>query len=569
MLLQKRIHQWSEQRPAWQRDLLRRLADGPLSEQEQDEVIAILTAAPGAPTPRPLELADLPVDEDEVGPVELREISDLNNINLLASGQTLACAPGINVVFGLTGAGKSGYGRLLRSLCRSAETSEVLSDVFDPGSADAPQTASLKITAGGEARNIDVDLADDPDRILSAMAAFDAGCARVYLSGPNTIEHVPRPMRLLARLAKAQGDLGLRLADRAGTLRSKLPSLPDIDLATPAGQLVENLTATTDLAKVEDLATLTDHEQAELKKLDIAAATIKSDQSRQLEAAARARARGATSARDALRGAADPLTDERLQAIGDLRTRLDDATEAERKLATEAFSGQRFPNTGHGAWREMWEAARRFAETGGTFPNPEPGDACPMCQQDLDEDARQRMRKFEDFVRSDLRGQIAALNADLSREKSALPDIDAVRTRVEAALSEAPEETTTLAAKALAALSARADIARRRADGGNQEPPPSSPAVVDLDRLTAYAEKQNAAADAQAAGSWAGSQTCGRARRLRPRSPPFARMSRACRRSCRSRRRRASSAPRRSAISSDRSSRRPSPTASAPRSPRS
>jgi len=83
------------------------------------------------------------------------------------------------------------------------------------------------------------------------------------------------------------------------------------------------------------------------------------DQSRQLEAAARARARGATSARETLRGAGEKLTDERLQTIADLRTRLDDATEAEQRLATEAFPGQRLPNTGQGAWREMWEAARR------------------------------------------------------------------------------------------------------------------------------------------------------------------------------------------------------------------
>jgi energy-coupling factor transporter ATP-binding protein EcfA2 len=499
MLLQKRIHQWSEQRPAWQRDLLRRLTGGPLSEQKQDEIIAILTAAPDAPAPRPLELADLPADEDEVGPVELRAISNLQNINLLAGGQTLAFAPGINVVFGLTGAGKSGYGRLLRRLCRSAETSEVLRDVFDPGSANAPQAAALKISADGNPRDVAVDLADDPDRVLSAMVAFDAGCARVYLSGPNAIEHVPRPMRLLARLARAQDDLSHRLDERANTLRGDLPPLPGIDPAAPAGQVVESITAKTDLTKVEALATLTEDEQAEIKRLDIAAATIKSDQSRQLEAAARARARGATSAGETLRAAGEKLTRERLQTIANLRTRLDDATETERRLATEAFSGQRFPNTGQGAWREMWEAARRFAESGGgTLPDTASRGACPTCQQDLDEDARERMTKFEEFVRSDLRGQITALNRDLSAETSTLPDIDALRARVDAAVSDAPDEIAALAGQALDALADRADAARRRAQGENKDPS-AVPALIEIARLSAYAEDQNAAAHAQAA----------------------------------------------------------------------
>jgi ABC-type multidrug transport system ATPase subunit len=499
MLLQKRIFDWSTGLPPWQRDLLRRLTAGPLSEDDEEEILAILTEATDAPMPQPLELTDLPADEDEVGPVELREVSDLKNINLLAGGQTLQFGPGINVVFGLTGAGKSGYGRLLRRLCRSAETTEVLRDVFDPGKADAPQTAALKITAARQARDVAVDLAQDPDRILSAMAAFDAACARVYLSGPNTIEYVPRPMRILARLARAQDDLSHRLDERIDTLRGDLPPLPDIDLATPAGQVVESITAETDLAKVEALATLTEDEQAEIKRLDIAAATIKSDQSRQLETAARARARGATSARETMRGAIEKLTDEGLQAIADIRTRVDDATEAERRLATEAFSGQRFPNTGQGAWREMWDAARRFAESGGsTFPDASPDAACPTCQQDLDEDARERMTKFEEFVRSDLRGRIAALNRDLSTETSALPDIDALRTRVDAALSDAPDEIGAIAGRALDALAARAEIARRQADGENNDMS-AVPALVDIARLSAYAEEQNAAADAQAA----------------------------------------------------------------------
>lgn len=250
---------------------------------------------------------------------------------------------------------------------------------------------------------------------------------------------------------------------------------------------------------MEALATLTDEEQAEITKLDIAAATIKSDQSRQLEGAARARARGATSAGETLRGAAEKLTDERLQAIADLRTRIDDATEGERKLATDAFSGQRFPNTGQGAWREMWEAARRFAEAGGgSFPDTTADGACPTCQQDLDEDARERMTKFEEFVRSDLRGRIATLNRDLSAETSTLPDIATVRTRVDAALSDAPDEITALVSHALEVLSARADVARRRAEGENTEAS-AVPALVDIAQLSAYRDEQNAAADAQAA----------------------------------------------------------------------
>jgi ABC-type branched-subunit amino acid transport system ATPase component len=499
MFLQKRIHQWSTGLALWQRDLLRRLTAGALSESDEEEILAVLTGATDAPTPVPLELDELPADEAEVGPVELREISDLQNINLLAEGQTLRFEPGLNVVFGLTGAGKSGYGRLLRRLCRAAERSEVLRDVFDAGSADAPQRASLKVTVRDEERDLAVDLAQDADRLLSAMAAFDARCAHVYLSGPNTIQHVPRPLLLLGRMAEAQDSLARRLNERADALLENLPLLPEIDPATQAGKAVATITATTDLAKIEELATLSDEEHVEVKKLDVAVATIKSDQSRQLEAAARARARGATTAIEVLQVTSETLSDERLDAIAKLRTRLDDATAAERSLAADAFAGQCLSGTGQGPWREMWESARRFVETeGGTFPDTRAGAACPMCQQDLDEDSRGRMTKFDEFVRSDLRGQIVDLTRSLSREVTALPDVAAARTRVETAVSEAPEEITAIANVAVEALSARADFIRERAEEGSNESP-DVPKPPEIARLRVYADDQNAVANAQAA----------------------------------------------------------------------
>jgi hypothetical protein len=92
------------------------------------------------------------------------------------------------------GAGKTGYGRLLRRVTRSGEPEEILRDVFDPGATAGPQTAELDIAVDGATRAITVNLAGEPDRVLSAMSAFDVSRARIYLARSNVIEHVPRPL---------------------------------------------------------------------------------------------------------------------------------------------------------------------------------------------------------------------------------------------------------------------------------------------------------------------------------------------------------------------------------------
>jgi hypothetical protein len=421
VLLQKRIHEWSKTLPDWQRDLLRRLTEGPLTAEQQAEVLLILTGGKGAPRTSPLELDNLPADEDEHGPVQLTAISDSRNINLLAGGQTMRFSPGLNVVFGLTGAGKSGYGRFLRRLCRAAHHGDVLRNAFDPGASSAPQTARLDITVGAEAKEIAIDLAEDPARLLSQIAVFDAQCAAVYLSGPNTIDHVPRPLLLLRTLVETQDALAMRLTEDVEAWRAVPPVVQEIGTDTEASRRLAALDTRTEIADIERYVTLSQDEQEELQQLDVAVATIAADQSRQVEATARTRARAAQNALKTLDEARQRLDDAALDAIRQARSDLVDASTAERELTDKAFAGQRFPQTGQDAWREMWEAARRFVETsGGTFPDTGTEGACPTCQQTLDDAARMRMQTFEEFVRSDLSRRVATLRSVLITQTSAI-----------------------------------------------------------------------------------------------------------------------------------------------------
>jgi len=363
MLLQKRIFEWSKTLPPWQRDLLRRLAAGPLDEAGQLDVLNILANAPDAPTPVPIELKDLPADEGEHGRVELRAVRDLRNINCLAPGQNLTFEPGLNAVFGDNGTGKSGYGRLARRVTRSGESDEILRDVFDPGSASGPQTADFDITVDEVNVTITVDLSSDPDRILSAMAAFDASRAQVFLTKPNVIEHVPRPLRLLRLLSNAQDRLAESLRERAQQRRAALPALPEISLSTMAGRALAELNADTDTAAFISHAALSDPEKATLHELEASAAAIGTNQGQQLEAAARAQAASTWTAVRALTEADAQLSVAAVKDLAKLRRRVDELTAAERVLADRAFADQRFDATGQGPLAR--DVVRRGALRGG------------------------------------------------------------------------------------------------------------------------------------------------------------------------------------------------------------
>jgi ABC-type transport system involved in cytochrome c biogenesis ATPase subunit len=497
-LLQKRIHEWSKTLPDWQRDLLRRLAAGPLSDQDRVEVRAILTGTAGAPAAVPLELTDLPADEDEHGCVELRSLGSFRNINCLAEDQTLPLQSGLNVVFGKNGTGKTGHGRLLRGVCRAAEREDILRNVFEPAKTSLPQTADITISVDDVEQPLSVDLAKPPERILSSISVFDASCARIFLTKPNTIDYVPRPLIILKSLAEEQDTIAAGLRSDAEKVRVALPQLPEIDPGTKAGDATAALGASTDMKQLDQLATLNKAETAQLEELETAAAAVRADKSGELETAARTRAAGARAAATAIREAATLVDLTALNKITDLRSQLDATTQAERKLADQAFSGKRFPGAGQDAWREMWFAAQRYVEAGGgSFPNVAPGAACPFCEQELDEEAASRLSDLEKFVRSDLRERAGALEKELQTLLRTLPDTAALKSTVTSELRGRPEPVVAAAYAAVAVVEARVAQATQVGSGEQVDELPAA-GEVDLSALDDYATQQTNAAETQA-----------------------------------------------------------------------
>jgi hypothetical protein len=489
VFLQKRIFNWSEKLPDWQRGLMRLLCDGPLDEAARARVLAVLLGDAGAAELPPLELTDLPADEGAYGTVELRAIRNLQNINSLAGDQALAFGPGLNIVFGENGAGKSGYGRLARRVCRAAEPGEVLHDVFDPGKAEAAQTAEFVLAVDGEERALEVDLAEEAPRILSAITAFDANCAEFCVSKSNMIEHTPRPLRLLKELVEAQGELAEELAEQIDQLRDALPELPELDDPEAAALLARVEAGEGTRGEVEDFTQLTEAELEELRELEKAEATIASDRSRELETAARKRAAAVERLTSQLEDACGRLDDEALEEIAELRRRLARASAAVDQVAAEAFADQPQPGTGNEVWREMWEAARRFVEAGeGAFPD-EAGDAtCPLCQQDLEAEAQERMRRFEAFVSGNLREQVRQVDAVLTEHLERLPDLGELAHSAEVAVAAAGEHLQEPADAALKALADRLAIVTGRSE-------PSLDRGLELKALRDYVAVQVAEAE--------------------------------------------------------------------------
>jgi ABC-type hemin transport system ATPase subunit len=422
----------------------------------------------------------LPAGDAPGQSVSVNEVRELQGVNGLVGKQKLSFKPGLNIVYGNNGAGKSGYVRLLRKLCRSITPVDLLPDAY--GDSDAQQMAVIVVDRSGSLETKSVALHQQPERFLSAIRAFDAQCAATYVEKGNAIEHTPEPLAIISRCAAAQDLLSEQLRDLCTALERSLTALPQLDLATEAGRALDELSARTSLADLRKLACLTAAEKVELEELEKKLAAIRTDTSVRDEKAARVVAETAEVLGETLASCAGALNDVAVKRIRAQRTEIDSLRRALELQRATTLPEEPIKGVGGDVWREMWEAARRFAAASGASFPPAHGDACPVCFQKLDPAAESRMNDFERFVRSDLEQRMTAKTKELKTSLESLPDPSATHLRLGQGIGRLDEETAREVTTAFERLGARHVAIVAGA------PPPAAPVDREIARLKELAE---------------------------------------------------------------------------------
>ncbi len=226
------ITTWSEGLPLWQRDALRRLysACGP-SPTDLDELEYLcrkphgLIAAEGpAIHEKLLSSSDLPSTVVSAAAVTLRSVSETKYVNALAEDQTLSfLEPGLTIVYGDNGTGKSGYSRVLKRACRARDQEEILPDAYaSAGAGEA--AAAIEYSVGGVTEPKfawrDAKAAPDP---LSEISVFDYRCALVHVDAANELAYTPVPLQLLEGLAAISRQMASKLRNSRTAVEEQIP----------------------------------------------------------------------------------------------------------------------------------------------------------------------------------------------------------------------------------------------------------------------------------------------------------------------------------------------------------
>ena len=150
------ILEWSADRPAWQRDALRRIIQEPsITGDDIAELVCLCKqgrqadVSDAAIAADYLDASHFPSNPGAGQAVSLTAIRNVSAVNRLAPSQTLTFrGDGMTLIYGDNGAGKSGYGRLLKRACRARHSELILADVYGD-SPDATAGATFCYRVGG------------------------------------------------------------------------------------------------------------------------------------------------------------------------------------------------------------------------------------------------------------------------------------------------------------------------------------------------------------------------------------------------------------------------------------
>lgn len=247
MSIYQEILNWSQNRPDFIRDALRRIISNPtISSNDIEELVLLVKKENGDTTVAidaiPFESIHIPTTTN-IGGIYPKLISIKRPINICAlhnEGCLQFAKDRLTVVYGNNGSGKSSYSRILKKLCWSRNSNiELKKNVFTPSSNQ--QQVDFIIEENGTNINFRWMENNNSHPTLKLIYVYDSDCGDIYLNKENPIEYKPVGIDLLERLIPLLSSISQKLNSEIANYNTRKPNLEQSLNSTKIAQWYANL----------------------------------------------------------------------------------------------------------------------------------------------------------------------------------------------------------------------------------------------------------------------------------------------------------------------------------------
>lgn len=410
------IIDWVENKPVfWQATIDRLIRNNELTEEDITEITEICKVQYGLSNFKYLD-----VDFDDLREfannttsrenITLSKIYNIDNINALSTESELNFVlDGLTVVYGDNGSGKSSYASILKYACNTRGHKPIINNnLYDSTCIGKDKKADIEYTKDGitftSASFINSTVSTS---VLKRVDVFDSFSANHYIDGEDEIAFIPNGLSIIEKFAiylkKIEDKLGEELANPK--MMKFDYSLIEVSDDSTAKKFLIGLNSKTTLDELRAESAWTPAKDLRIEELRKEIEKIKAIDPQKNLKENEEKIKRFEIVKNKILLLENNLTGE---ILNDLKSAINNyfaTNEALKTSSEKAFAELPIKGVGSNSWKLLWESARSFYDKSigvSNFPETQEGSKCPLCLQELDEDAKQRFTDFEKFVKDDI-----------------------------------------------------------------------------------------------------------------------------------------------------------------------
>lgn len=329
--------------------------------------------------------------DDAELPLLITKVSDVTGVNAIVSGSVIEPHPGLTIVYGENGTGKTGYARIFKALAGSRTADVVLPDV---GSVEAdPQSARIDFMIGGEAE-LFVWSGEQGQAPFTRMSIFDSPSVNFHVDEDLDYAYVPTVLALFNHVSAGVQTVKERLdrstADSTTGSSALLSRFPRDSTVYP---LIETLGASTDLADLKSRADVATDVDLRIGRLRQAVAALEANTLDTQLAQWRRVERSLRQAQSAARS----LGGLDIDTLNTTVARRAGLREDYSRFRDELFAVADLPADPEETWESFvasGEKYRQHIEALGVYD----ANRCLYCRQQVNDPARELISKYGEYL---------------------------------------------------------------------------------------------------------------------------------------------------------------------------
>lgn len=344
------------------------------------------------------------------GQLQLELIKDIENVNALATGQSIAINPNLTIIYGGNGTGKSGYIRLLNNAFISRGDKQILPNVFNGTISGEPY---CKFTFQSDTSTFDLEYPNDKDNVaFTQFSVFDSHSVRVHLEQDNKLNFTPTGFEFFEKVLLLYEAITIKLREEITANRPNNDFEKHFINENPIQTEIINLGANTDVKKLKELGNYTEDDAKKLAELIVKWKELKALDIPKKNAELQKLQVQLTEFRTRQQAILDLLKPEDIEVYKALIASFHKLRELAKQEGITSLKEYEIEALGSSEWRDFIKTAKSYADVitksrgnGIEYPN-EADDNCLFCLQPLTDKENTLIKSYWKLLKSEAEAEL-------------------------------------------------------------------------------------------------------------------------------------------------------------------